>query len=164
MQSFEKKLKYNKDKLEETKNKLIAIFGPDKLNINSVTELPEMKQVHSKQYYQRELILRGNYAAATDMLRAIILKNHGGIYSDYDIAPAYTSNVYQILQDNSKNFDFLEQEPLRRAMTDELLSLVSEEPSAGTKNQLSIEDKQRLELILNEIKKEKKYFLQYKLK
>lgn len=158
IQSFEKKLKYNKDKLEETKNKLIAIFGPDKLNINSVTELPEMKQVHSKQYYQRELILRGNYAAATDMLRAIILKNHGGIYSDYDIAPAYTSNVYQILQDNSKNFDFLEQEPLRRAMTDELLSLVSEEPSAGTKNQLSIEDKQRLELILNEIKKEKKIF------
>ncbi|HHR5887065.1 TPA: TcdA/TcdB catalytic glycosyltransferase domain-containing protein [Providencia alcalifaciens] len=158
IQYFEQSLKSNKDKLEEIKKKLITIFGEDKLNIKSVTELPEMKQVHSKQNYQRELILRGNYAAATDMLRAIILKNYGGIYSDYDITPAYTPKIYQIIEKYSKNFDFLEQEPLRRAINDELLSLVSKEPSAGTKNQLSVEDKQRLESIINEISKETKIF------
>lgn len=49
-----------------------------------------MQIAHRKQNYQQELILRGNYAAATDMLRAYILKNHGGIYADYDVIPNYT--------------------------------------------------------------------------
>ncbi|CAG9435796.1 TcdA/TcdB catalytic glycosyltransferase domain-containing protein [Providencia alcalifaciens] len=155
---FEEALKSNKDKLEEIKNKLVSIFGENKVNIKSITELPEMKQVHSKHNYQRELILRGNYAAATDQLRAYILKNQGGIYTDYDITPAYTQEVYRVIQENSHNFDFLEKEIHRRAISDELLSRVSKEPSAGIKNQLSKEDQQRLESIINKISINEKIF------
>ncbi|HEF8785862.1 TPA: DUF3491 domain-containing protein [Providencia alcalifaciens] len=156
--SFKNLLESNKNKLDEIKSKLITIFGEGNVNIKNITELPEMKQVHSKHNYQRELILRGNYAAATDQIRAYILKNHGGIYTDHDVTPSYTPKVYQIIQDYSNNFDFLENEILRRAVNDELLSLVSKEPSAGIKNQLSAEDKKRLDLIIRTIEKEEKIF------
>ncbi|MCW3253846.1 glycosyltransferase [Escherichia coli] len=33
--------------------------------------------------------MRGNYASATDQLRVYILKEYGGIYTDYDVTPAY---------------------------------------------------------------------------
>ncbi|HHE6471154.1 TPA: TcdA/TcdB catalytic glycosyltransferase domain-containing protein [Providencia rettgeri] len=155
---FEEELKLNKLKLENIKIKLTSIFGNDKLSIKDITELPEMKQVHSKHNYQREINLRGNYAAATDQLRTYILKNHGGIYTDCDVTPSYTPKVYKTIQDNSNNFDFLEKEKLRRAVSDELLSLVSGEQSAGIKNQLSTEDKKRLDNIISKISKEEKIF------
>ncbi|HCE1798303.1 TPA: DUF3491 domain-containing protein [Vibrio parahaemolyticus] len=156
--SFKESLKSNQDKVEQIQKKLSNIFGEHNVNIKSVTELPEMKQEHSKHNYQREIILRGNYAAATDQIRIYILKNHGGIYTDYDVTPAYTKNIYQIIQDHSQNYDLLEEEILRRAINDELLSLVSKEPSVGIKNQLSTTDQERLNLIITKIKNEDKIF------
>ncbi|HHR6147132.1 TPA: TcdA/TcdB catalytic glycosyltransferase domain-containing protein [Providencia alcalifaciens] len=158
IKTFQKSLYENTQKLHDIEDKLANIFGSDKIRLYNINNLPEMKQVHSKHHYQRELILRGNYAAATDQLRAYILKNHGGIYTDPDVSPAYTSKVYQIIENNSNNYDFLEKETLCRAVNDELLSLVSNEPSAGIKEKLSIEDKKRLESIISDIKKEEKIF------
>ncbi|EJG1616708.1 toxin B, partial [Vibrio parahaemolyticus] len=73
--------------------------------------------------------------------------------TDYDVTPGYTKEVYKIIQDNCKDFDFLEKEDHRRALNDEILSLVSDEPSAGLKNNLKPEDRKRLDHIINEIKK-----------
>ncbi len=158
---FKKILQGNKDKIKEIENKLVEVFGREKIKLNEATSLPDLKKVHRKQQYQQELILRGNYAAATDQLRMYILKNHGGIYTDYDVTPGYTKEVYKIIQDNCKDFDFLEKEDHRRALNDEILSLVSGEPSAGLKNKLSQEDRTRLEKIIDDIKpieKTKKIF------
>ncbi|WP_411062500.1 TcdA/TcdB catalytic glycosyltransferase domain-containing protein [Vibrio parahaemolyticus] len=152
IEDFKKNLQGNIEKTANLEKKLIGIFGKDKVNINDVTSLPDMKKVHKKQQYQQELILRGNYAAATDQLRMYILKNHGGIYTDYDVTPGYTKEVYKIIQDNCKDFDFLEKEDHRRALNDEILSLVSDEPSAGLKNKLSQEERTRLEKIIDDIK------------
>ncbi len=152
---FENKLQDNIKKINVIEKKLTQIFGPDKIKLHNVNHLPEMKIVNHKQNYQKELILRANYAAASDMLRAYILKNHGGIYSDNDVAPGYTQEVYKIIQENSQDFDFLEKENHRRALNDELLALVSGEPSSELKNKLSADDKNRLNLILNEIKDKK---------
>ncbi|MDZ5117897.1 DUF3491 domain-containing protein [Vibrio parahaemolyticus] len=161
IEEFKKILQGNKDKIKEIENKLVKVFGREKIKLNEATSLPDLKKVHRKQQYQQELILRGNYAAATDQLRMYILKNHGGIYTDYDVTPGYTKEVYKIIQDNCKNFDFLEKEDHRRALNDEILSLVSGEPSAGLKNKLSQEDRTRLEKIIDDIKpieKTKKIF------
>ncbi|ENO0733266.1 toxin B, partial [Vibrio parahaemolyticus] len=122
IEDFKKNLQGNIEKTVNLEKKLIGIFGKDKVNINDATSLPDMKKVHKKQQYQQELILRGNYAAATDQLRMYILKNHGGIYTDYDVTPGYTKEVYKIIQDNCKDFDFLEKEDHRRALNDEILS------------------------------------------
>ncbi|EUD11672.1 TcdA/TcdB catalytic glycosyltransferase domain-containing protein [Providencia alcalifaciens] len=152
---FKSKLQDNITKLNVIEKKLAHIFGPDKIKIHNVNHLPEMKIVNYKQNYQKELILRANYAAASDMLRTYILKNHGGIYADYDVTPGYTQGVYKIIQENSQDFDFLEKEEHRRALNDELLTLVSGEPSSELKNKLSSDDKNRLNIILNKIKDQK---------
>lgn len=153
IEDFKKNLQGNIEKTANLEKKLIGIFGKDKVNINDVTSLPDMKKVHKKQQYQQELILRGNYAAATDQLRMYILKNHGGIYTDYDVTPGYTKEVYKIIQDNCNDFDFLEKEDHRRALNDEILTIVSGEESTGLKNKLKLEDRTRLDHIINEIKK-----------
>ncbi len=70
-----------------------------------------------------------------------ILKEHGGIYTDYDVTPGYTKAVYNILEENSNNFDFLEKEECRRAFNDEILSIASNEESSGYKNKLSNDEK-----------------------
>ncbi|HFU0259762.1 TPA: TcdA/TcdB catalytic glycosyltransferase domain-containing protein, partial [Vibrio parahaemolyticus] len=78
IEEFKKILQGNKDKIKEIENKLVEVFGREKIKLNEATSLPDLKKVHRKQQYQQELILRGNYAAATDQLRMYILKNHGG--------------------------------------------------------------------------------------
>ncbi|HHR6308228.1 TPA: TcdA/TcdB catalytic glycosyltransferase domain-containing protein [Providencia alcalifaciens] len=161
IKKFQQTVEENNRKLRDLEKKLIDIFGKESVNIKDVNELPEMQIAHRKQNYQQELILRGNYAAATDMLRAYILKNHGGIYADYDVIPNYTPEVYKIVQDNCNNFDFLEKEDHRRALSDEILSLVSNEPSAGLKHKLPPEDIINLDNIISKLKiqvKESKIF------
>ncbi|HHR5829468.1 TPA: TcdA/TcdB catalytic glycosyltransferase domain-containing protein [Providencia alcalifaciens] len=161
IKEFQQIVEENNRKLRDLEKKLIDIFGKENVNIKDVNELPEMQIAHRKQNYQQELILRGNYAAATDMLRAYILKNHGGIYADYDVIPNYTPEVYKIVQDNCNNFDFLEKEDHRRALSDEILSLVSNEPSAGLKHKLPPEDIINLDNIISKLKiqvKESKIF------
>lgn len=161
IKEFQQIVEENNRKLRELEKKLIDIFGKENVNIKDVNELPEMQIAHKKQNYQQELILRGNYAAATDMLRAYILKNHGGIYADHDVMPNYTPEVYKIVQDNCNNYDFLEKEDHRRALSDEILSLVSNEPSAGLKHKLPREDITKLDNIISKLKiqvKESKIF------
>ncbi|WP_122995209.1 TcdA/TcdB catalytic glycosyltransferase domain-containing protein, partial [Escherichia coli] len=153
IESFQAEINKNRERTDLIKEKLISILGEDKVVIHDVSTLSDMKIVHRKQHYQQELILRWNYASATDQLRMYILKEHGGIYTDCDVTPGYTKAVYNILEENSNNFDFLEKEECRRAFNDEILSIASNEESSGYKNKLSNDEKTRLDKIIHEIKK-----------
>lgn len=153
IQSFQSEINKNRDKTELIKEKLINILGKDKLAIHDVNTLSDMKIVHRKHHYQQELLLRWNYASATDQLRMYILKEHGGIYTDYDVTPGYTKAVYSILEEYSNNFDFLEKEECRRAFNDEILSIASNEESTGYKDKLNNDEKTRLDKIIHKIKK-----------
>ncbi|ENB4455546.1 YopT-type cysteine protease domain-containing protein, partial [Escherichia albertii] len=152
IEKFKEVIHKNKIKTYSLDDELSNIFGQDNFHIHDATKLPEMKKVQYKQRYQQELILRGNYASATDQLRVYILKEYGGIYTDYDVTPAYGKNVYKIIQEHSINYDFLEKEHHRRALNDEILSIISKEPSSGIKNKLPEQDRKRLSVIIDKIK------------
>ncbi|STE10091.1 Efa1/LifA-like protein [Escherichia coli] len=150
---FKEIIHKNKIKTYSLNDDLSNIFGQGNFHIHDATMLPDMKKVQYKQRYQQELILRGNYASATDQLRVYILKEYGGIYTDYDVTPAYGKNIYKIIQEHSINYDFLEKEHHRRALNDEILSVISKEPSTGIKNKLPEQDRKRLSVIVDKIKK-----------
>ncbi|MFV2599147.1 TcdA/TcdB catalytic glycosyltransferase domain-containing protein [Escherichia coli] len=151
--NFKEIIHKNKIKTYSLNDDLSNIFGQGNFHIHDATMLPDMKKVQYKQRYQQELILRGNYASATDQLRVYILKEYGGIYTDYDVTPAYGKNIYKIIQEHSINYDFLEKEHHRRALNDEILSVISKEPSTGIKNKLPEQDRKRLSVIVDKIKK-----------
>ncbi len=151
--NFKEVIHKNKIKTYSLNDELSNIFGQGNFHIHDATMLPDMKKAQYKQRYQQELILRGNYASATDQLRVYILKEHGGIYTDYDVTPAYGKNIYKIIQEHSINYDFLEKEHHRRALNDEILSVISKEPSSGIKNKLPEQDRKRLSVIVDKIKK-----------
>ncbi|ENB0951834.1 DUF3491 domain-containing protein [Escherichia coli] len=152
IEEFKEVIHKNKIKTYSLDDELSNIFGQGNFHIHDATKLPEMKKTQYKQRYQQELILRGNYASATDQLRVYILKEYGGIYTDYDVTPAYGKNVYKIIQEHSINYDFLEKEHHRRALNDEILSVISKEPSSGIKNKLPEQDRKRLSVIIDKIK------------
>ena len=66
--------------------------GVIKRNIQSL-----LSHTHSsyRKYYYYEIILRGNLAAASDIIRLMILHRHGGTYIDVDTLP-YLSDVFNI--------------------------------------------------------------------
>lgn len=158
LSEFKENIYQNKEKIKHLEKKLIDIFGKEKVSINDIRILSDMKKVHRKQQYQQELILRGNYAAATDQLRISVLKQYGGIYTDYDVTPAYTKDVYKIITDNSNNYDFLEDITYRRALSDEILSYISGEASSGLKKALPLDGQNRLEIIISKIKENNEVF------
>nr|WP_159466358.1 TcdA/TcdB catalytic glycosyltransferase domain-containing protein [Scandinavium goeteborgense] len=59
------------------------------------------------QYYYYEVILRGNLASASDIIRLLILYKHGGIYIDVDTLP-YTDYVYSRVNTFLKNENIVE--------------------------------------------------------
>ncbi|EYZ01489.1 glycosyl transferase, partial [Escherichia coli O177:NM str. 2010C-4558] len=152
IEKFKEVIRKNKIKTYSLDDELSNIFGEGNFHIHDATTLPDMKKVQYKQRYQQELVLRGNYASATDQLRVYILKEYGGIYTDYDVTPAYGKNVYKIIQEHCINYDFLEKEHHRRALNDEILSVISKEPSSGIKNKLPEQDRKRLSVIVDKIK------------
>ncbi|HCP8297403.1 TPA: glycosyl transferase, partial [Escherichia coli] len=152
IEKFKEVIRKNKIKTYSLDDELSNIFGEGNFHIHDATTLPDMKKVQYKQRYQQELVLRGNYASATDQLRVYILKEYGGIYTDYDVTPAYGKNVYKIIQEHCINYDFLEKEHHRRALNDEILSIISKEPSSGIKNKLPEQDRKRLSVIVDKIK------------
>ncbi|EOJ4717282.1 TcdA/TcdB catalytic glycosyltransferase domain-containing protein [Escherichia albertii] len=158
LKEFATKIYQNKEKIKVLEQKLIDIFGRENVSVNDIRTLSDMKKVHRKQQYQQELILRGNYAAATDQLRISILKQYGGIYTDYDVTPSYTKDVYKIITDYSNNYDFLEDITYRRALSDEILAFISGEESSGLKKTLSLDAQNRLDMIISKIKDHNEVF------
>lgn len=62
-----------------------AVFEPRRTH--GPGELTNQDRANLQHSYQREMSLRGNLAAASDLVRPAILHDHPGIYTDYDVAP-----------------------------------------------------------------------------
>lgn len=67
---------------------------PKSVNIMSIQDLFSNEFIEYKKNYYYELILRGNFACASDLVRLLILFRYGGIYIDLDTLP-YIDNIYQ---------------------------------------------------------------------
>ncbi|TOF85724.1 glycosyl transferase, partial [Vibrio parahaemolyticus] len=46
IEEFKKILQGNKDKIKEIENKLVEVFGREKIKLNEATSLPDLKKVH----------------------------------------------------------------------------------------------------------------------
>lgn len=60
---------------------------PSYLKINSVHDLFSGHFSDLKRFYYYEVILRGNFASASDIVRLLVLYRHGGVYLDNDTLP-----------------------------------------------------------------------------
>lgn len=64
------------------------IFSPESVESLDIHHLFSGRYAKFKKYYYYEIILRGNLAAASDIIRMLILYEYGGIYIDTDTLPA----------------------------------------------------------------------------
>ncbi len=60
----------------------------DSVMLQSIPALFSGRFAHLKKYYYYEIILRGNFACASDIARLLVLYHYGGIYIDTDTLPA----------------------------------------------------------------------------
>ncbi|MDT3253213.1 TcdA/TcdB catalytic glycosyltransferase domain-containing protein [Serratia sp. root2] len=66
----------------------------DRIKIMDIQELFDVEFSEYKKFYYYELILRGNLACASDVIRILILYKYGGVYIDIDTLP-YLESIYQ---------------------------------------------------------------------
>lgn len=71
-------------------------FQASGIVIKSISELFTPQFDDFKRFYYYEMILRGNLASASDIVRLLILYLHGGIYIDTDTLP-FTDNAFSRL-------------------------------------------------------------------
>lgn len=71
---------------------------PQYLKINSIHDLFTGDFSDIKRFYYYEVILRGNFASASDIVRLLVLYRHGGIYLDIDTLPE-TDSLFKELND-----------------------------------------------------------------
>jgi len=71
----------------------------------NITELFNCELSDFMKYYYYEIILRGNLASASDIVRLLIIYRYGGIYIDVDTLP-YTDNIFPKLN------NFIEKEKI----------------------------------------------------
>lgn len=71
---------------QNNRDSLLALHGDD-LQLRDLGDASQPLQLQLKDIYQREIRLRGNLAAASDVVRAEVLFNEGGLYADVDNLP-----------------------------------------------------------------------------
>lgn len=77
--------------LKERNAQVMRDLVNDGLQLRNVTELPTFPEL--KEFYHREMGLRGNLAAASDLVRMLVEVAEGGIYSDVDFLPPFVDDV-----------------------------------------------------------------------
>ncbi|KAB8033579.1 TcdA/TcdB pore-forming domain-containing protein [Fluviispira multicolorata] len=91
--------------IEEIKKEFLKAEG--KIVLKDIRN--ELDNWNMKKYYDQEINLRMNFAAASDIFRAKLENKYGGVYFDVDIFPSLASNIYfldndpQLLRSISKN-------------------------------------------------------------
>jgi len=75
-------------------------------------------------YYCYEVILRGNLASASDIVRLLIIYMHGGIYIDVDTLP-YTDHVFHRVNEYLKENNIVEDDFLRLSKTEAILRKIN---------------------------------------
>ncbi len=63
----------------------------DRITLQNISHVFSGKFAELKKYYYYEIIIRGNFACASDIARLLILYHYGGIYIDVDTLPAIDS-------------------------------------------------------------------------
>jgi hypothetical protein len=66
------------------------------ITIRDITDIFSFNFADFMKYYYYEIILRGNLASACDIVRLLIIYQHGGVYMDMDTLP-YTDNIFKRL-------------------------------------------------------------------
>ncbi|EOQ6755359.1 toxin B, partial [Escherichia coli] len=120
---FKSTVEKNKRDIDLLKNTISQKFG-DRFQLRDINTLESFKKPQDYFFYQQEMLLRWNYAAASDQVRINILKEYGGIYTDTDILPAYSDKVSQIINEKSDDKRFFEDLKLRRIISESILSLI----------------------------------------
>ncbi|KIQ52610.1 adherence protein, partial [Citrobacter rodentium] len=126
--SYHKTISDNKERVKRLIHKLQSEFGETRISIRDVKSLHSLSKSENNHNYQTEMLLRWNYPAASDLLRMYILKEHGGIYTDTDMMPAYSKQViFKIMMETNGDNRFLEDLKLRRAISDGVLRHVNKQ-------------------------------------
>ncbi|HHH6703325.1 TPA: DUF3491 domain-containing protein [Escherichia coli] len=126
--SFYKTIDSNKETVTKIIHNLQREFGENRISIKDVNTLTSLSKAENNHNYQTEMLLRWNYPAASDLLRMYILKEHGGIYTDTDMMPAYSKQViFKIMMETKGDNRFLEDLKLRRAISDGVLRHVNKQ-------------------------------------
>ncbi|WP_080125417.1 LifA/Efa1-related large cytotoxin [Chlamydia suis] len=119
-----KKLKdSNKEKIASMVKQLNKDLGSERVKIKDIKDLESMKHTQNIYNYEMEMLLRWNYAAATDQLRMYMLEEIGGLYTDLDMMPAYSKEVLEVIKKHSSGNRMFEDMTSRRAISDAVLKL-----------------------------------------
>ncbi|HCM8293008.1 TPA: toxin B, partial [Escherichia coli] len=149
---FKSTVEKNKRDIDLLKNTISQKFG-DRFQLRDINTLESFKKPQDYFFYQQEMLLRWNYAAASDQVRINILKEYGGIYTDTDILPAYSDKVSQIINEKSDDKRFFEDLKLRRIISESILSLIKGEKYSIKHDGLDETTLNQLNNILSEIEK-----------
>lgn len=116
IQDYSELINTNKKKIQDLVSQVNQDLQSTKVFIKDIKELQSMQSPDNIYNYELEMLLRWNYAAASDQLRMYMLKEHGGIYTDLDMMPQYSSEVTQKIFEYGGN-RFFESLKLRRIIS-----------------------------------------------
>ncbi|QVE49097.1 LifA/Efa1-related large cytotoxin [Chlamydia crocodili] len=126
IEQYKKTIETNKKKIQDIVDKVNKSLGSDRVKIKDVKNLTRMKDRMHLYNYEMEMLLRWNYAAASDQIRMFMLEEHGGIYTDLDIMPTYSQEVTNAIFEKGGN-RFFESLQIRRALSDAALKIANGE-------------------------------------
>lgn len=136
IEQYKKTIEANKQKIKTIVDKVNAGLKEPRAYIRDISELRSMREAVNLYNYETEMFLRWNYPAATDQVRMYMLKEHGGIYMDLDMMPAYstefTKKILEVGQDR-----FFESLKVRRAISYAVLKLVGEGATSVSIDQIA---------------------------
>lgn len=95
---YKETIKRNKENIETLVKELNDSVGQGRVVIKDIRELASLKDPTNIYNYETEMLLRWNYAAATDMLRMYMLKEYGGILH----RPGYHATIFS--GNSAKNY------------------------------------------------------------
>ncbi len=156
-----KKLKdSNKEKIASMVKQLNKDLGSERVKIKDIKDLESMKHTQNIYNYETEMLLRWNYAAATDQIRMYMLEEIGGLYTDLDMMPAYSKEVLEVIKKHSSGNRMFEDMTSRRAISDAVLKLAVGKATSVSMadvekdiniSRLTDEDKQKLGELFKEL-------------
>ncbi|MFJ1510024.1 LifA/Efa1-related large cytotoxin [Chlamydia crocodili] len=157
---YKETIKTNKKKIQDIVAKVNQDLGSERVKIKDVKDLTRMKDRMHLYNYETEMLLRWNYAAASDQLRMFMLEEYGGIYTDLDIMPTYSKEVTQAIYDKGGN-RFFESLKVRRALSDAALKIANGETSVTLEQigkeiditNLTADDREKITQLISEFQK-----------
>ncbi|QYC86929.1 LifA/Efa1-related large cytotoxin [Chlamydia suis] len=160
VEQYKKLKESNREKIASMVKQLNEKLGSERVKIKDVKDLESMKHSQNIYNYELEMLLRWNYAAATDQIRMYMLEEIGGLYTDLDMMPAYSQEVLEAIKKHSSGNRMFEDMTSRRAISDAVLKLAVGKATAVSItdieqdidiSRLTEEDKQSLEKLFKEL-------------